>query len=77
MQQRIREFIKRDFWYILLLMLAVLGCMYTMHQINNVTNACNQAWSEYIDTYCTCGMGYENLPNMNLSLGEWEIEKTN
>ena len=69
-----QEFIKRDFWYILVCMIALLGCIYTLHQGNNMINTCNEVWSEYLDTYCVCSRGYGEIINIQLNLSnDWGI----
>jgi len=66
-----KEFVKRDFWYILVCMLAILGCMYTLHQNNEVLNTCNTVWAEYVEDHCACGMSYGDIMNFSLPVN-WE-----
>ena len=70
MQGWIKQFIKRDFWYILVLCLALCGCIYTMYHVDAELDKCNDAWQEFVDEHCACSLGSMNLLNLSL-LGDW------
>jgi hypothetical protein len=52
------EFVKRDFVYIILLLVAVLGCMYTLYNVGDYQQQCNEHWIEQMNMgNCIC-QGY-------------------
>lgn len=53
-QDQLKEFIKRDFIYIMVMLLALIGCLYTIAMTNNYETACNEYWQQqYADCLCT------------------------
>lgn len=59
-KDKFKAFIRRDFFYILLLLFALFACIYTWYSVDDIVYETNQHWIEQFDR-CGC-----------LCLGEWE-----
>lgn len=63
--QRLKDFIKRDFIYIILLLFALFACLYTMYQVTEVQVECNNRWLEQLnqsECYRDCQYIYNYYP---------------
>lgn len=50
-----QQFIRRDFWYILVIMFALFACIYTILHTGEYVDNCNQYWEEqFIEKGCSC-----------------------
>ena len=55
-KQNLIEFVKKDFIYIVLLLFAVIACLYTLGEGAEINKECNEHWiKEFEDKQCTCG----------------------
>lgn len=66
--ERLKAFIKRDFLYIVLMLMALLVCLYTILNIGEYQNKCNTYWYEQIKNKCSCGLLDPYLDNHTLIL---------
>ena len=41
---KVIEWVRSDFWIIIILLLALLGCLYTINSVGNYQQAINDAW---------------------------------
>lgn len=71
------ELIKKDRIYIILLLLALLACMYTIYTVGDYQEKCNEHWEEqFSNGNCVC-KGYAKfnesptLPLLNTEI-EWK-----
>ena len=54
------EFMKRDFVYIIVCLVALLVCLYTIESVQEFQDHCNEHWTEQMKN-CECG--YNDIPN--------------
>jgi len=48
-QSRLSEFIKRDFWYILICLFALFSCVVTIDDAGDYQRDCNEHWLKQIE----------------------------
>lgn len=85
LQQRLKVLIRSDFWVILVCLLALLGCAYTIYNIGSYKEQCNQYWNNYIKADCRCSQQIVNytmnftplIPIYNEVKGETDEQKNN
>jgi len=49
----LQEWVRKDFWYILICMLAIAACVYTYNDVGNKIQECNVNWATQL-TECGC-----------------------
>lgn len=66
-----KEWLKRDFIYIVLILFALFACIYTVGHVQDYMNDCNEHWAEqfeknceYIDPYAE----FNDVPMFNISV---------
>ena len=59
----LKEFIKGNYWTTILLLVALLACLYTIYSSATLNEECNQRWE---DTLTARGLGYLVTP-INIS----------
>lgn len=59
-KDRFVEFLKRDMVYIIVCLVAILACLYTIESVQEFEDHCNMHWTEEIKS-CNCGQGI--VPN--------------
>jgi len=50
----LKELVKRDFLYIVVILIALIGCLYTLLNVGDYQAKCNQHWQEQIESNCDC-----------------------
>lgn len=71
------KFIQRDFLYIILLLVALIGCLVTLRDVKRFEVQCNNNYMNYIKDNCLCG--YEEQPKpfiIDTSNYDWVVNKT-
>lgn len=67
------DWIKKDWYVIVVLIFALFACIYTLNNTNKYINECNEHWQEQVDIILEqCGMNmnsYPGLNNFNISIG--------
>lgn len=48
MNKQIQEFVRRDFMYIVVVLLALFACLYTLGSVKEYNNQCNAHWEQQI-----------------------------
>lgn len=62
MNINITELIKKDFWSICILMVAILLCMFALNSVKDVEQRCNDKWIKEFEEKCTI---QQNLPEID------------
>ena len=62
------EFIKRDLLYIIVCLLAILACVYTIESVQEFEDHCNIYWT---DVMKNCECGYNDIPNWSENYTLW------
>lgn len=71
------KFVKRDALYIILLLLALIGCLMTLRDVKKFETTCNSQYMNYIEDNCLCG--FEEKPRsfvIDTSKYDWVINQT-
>ena len=64
---RFIEFIKRDLLYIIVCLLAILACVYTIESVQEFQDHCNIYWTDQVKD-CNCGTQQFNNWSENFTL---------
>jgi len=51
-KEKLLSFIKRDFVYIVLCLIVLLACAYTLYAVGDYQQTCNQHWSKQFEKRC-------------------------
>jgi len=57
---KLKSFIKRDMVYIIVCLMAIIACLYTIESVHEYQDHCNIHWTEQISK---CNCGYNELLN--------------
>ena len=58
-EKKLLDWLKRDFYVIIVLLVALLGCLYTLYYSQEAIQGCNEHWvQEFKDKHCTCSGTY-------------------
>jgi len=47
--EQLKEWIKKDFIYIVVILFALLACMFTLQQSTEIMQECNDNWAEQLE----------------------------
>lgn len=77
-RHKIMAFIRKDFWIIVVCLLVLMICLYSLYSIREYQYQCNEHWKKQVEERCP-PVDYYNTFNQNFSLwgGYNETENTN
>ena len=77
---RLKQFIQRDFIYIIVCLLAILGCLYTLYTVGDQIQERDQQWVEYInqtDCLSECLYSYDYQTNITWGINNVDSQTEN
>lgn len=76
--EHFRAWMKRDFIYIVMMCLAIIGCLYTMATVGDYQQKCNEHWEHQMTIgKCVCTESYQFNATPTLPLTDIEINFNN